>query len=160
MKGDQEGTKIDVPPSMYNGRLDEKGRLKLSVDLQKYFHSFPSKRLFVTSLEQNTARIYPMEIWRQNEKFLREHQGAPQETKNVAFMAALTGSETEIDAQGRVLFSTDLRSRANLENQQLKLYSNKGHIAVLNEIEFQNRFAMASLTPRQDVESLERNGLQ
>jgi MraZ protein len=145
---------------MYNGRLDDKGRVKVASAFQQYFASLPEKKLFVTSLDRLTAQIYPISVWRSNESFFQDYREDPDLAGNVAFNANELGAETEMDAQGRVLFPPELRRALALENQTLHLYAHRGRIEVLSDKEFEERRRKASQTPRADVTTLERAGLR
>jgi MraZ protein len=144
---------------MYPGRLDEKGRVKMPAAFQQYFSALPEKKLFVTSLDRRIAQIYPMEVWRQNEKFFETYRGNPKTTKNVAFNAADLGIEAEMDAQGRITFPPELRRELGIENQTVHMFAFKGRIEVLSEKIYEERKQQASGTGPEDVESLEAAGL-
>ena len=94
---------------MYPGRLDEKGRLKLPSDLINHFRALQEPKLYITSLDRKTVAVYPLYKWREVEAFLDNYREDPQAALNVAFVAAELGSEAEPDAQGRILFSQELR---------------------------------------------------
>src|SRR5579864_2013777 len=97
---------------MYPARLDDKGRMKLPSVFQEYFQTLASlgeKKLFVTSLDRRIAQIYPPGVWRQNEQFFDNYLEDPELAEKVAFNAADLGSEAEMDSQGRIVFSTELR---------------------------------------------------
>src|SRR5450631_3736851 len=102
---------------MYPGRLDDKGRLKLPAAFQQYFSELAEKKLFVTSLDRRTAQVYTMESWRGNEKFFEKYRDDIRLSRSVFFNAADLGSETEMDGQGRILFSPELRRELGIENQ-------------------------------------------
>ena len=107
---------------MYHCRLDDKGRLKLPAQFQHFIIALPEKRLFVTSLDRRIAQIYPMAVWRQNEKFFESYRDRPAGRPGVAFNASDLGAEAEMDAQGRILFSPELRRELGIENQPVRLY--------------------------------------
>ena len=86
---------------MYPARLDEKGRLKLPVQFQKYFNDLPEKQLFVTSLDSRTAQIYTLTAWLANEEFLNGYATNPKAARNVLFTSADLGAESDMDGQGR-----------------------------------------------------------
>src|SRR3954463_11514666 len=110
---------------MYPGRLDEKGRIKMPVPFQQYFAALPEKKLFVTSLDRRIAQIYPIEVWRQNEKFFQSYRDNPALAKKVAFIADDLGAEAEMDAQGRIPFPPELRRELGLEDQTIRLHAYK-----------------------------------
>lgn len=144
---------------MYPGRLDEKGRVKLPTSFQQYFLALREKKLFVTSLDRRIAQIYPMEVWRQNEKFFETYRDDPRVSRNVAFNAADLGSEVEMDNQGRILFSPELRRELGIENQPVHLFAYRGRIEVLSENIYEERKKEAGMTAADDLSKLEAAGL-
>ncbi len=144
---------------MYPGRLDEKGRVKLPTSFQQYFMALREKKLFVTSLDRRIAQIYPMEVWRQNEKFFETYRDDPKVARNVAFNAADLGSEVEMDNQGRILFSPELRRELGIENQPVHLFAYRGRIEVLSEKIYEERKKEAAMTAADDLSKLEAAGL-
>ena len=150
---------VEPPRGMYPGRLDDKGRVKLPATFQQYFAALREKKLFVTSLDRRIAQIYPMEVWRQNEKFFDSYRDDVRVSRNVAFNAADLGAETEMDAQGRILFSPELRRELGIENQPVKLFAYRGRIEVLSEKIYEERKREAAQTAADDVAKLEAAGL-
>lgn len=145
---------------MYPCRLDDKGRLKLPAPFQQYFGSLPEKKLFVTSLDRRTAQIYPIAVWRENEKFFESFRDNPQASQDVAFNAADLGADVEPDSQGRVLFNPELRRELDLESQELHIHSYRGRVQVLTEAMYQERRQRASRSATENVDALERAGLK
>src|ERR1700743_1330531 len=68
---------VKPPRGMYPTRLDDKGRLKLPAGFQTFFAALREKTLFVTSMDRKVALIYPMAIWRENEKFFEGYKEDP-----------------------------------------------------------------------------------
>src|SRR5262245_59477996 len=124
---------------MYPSRLDDKGRIKLPAAFQQYFAGLLERKLFVTSLDRRTAQIYTMEAVRQNEKFFDIYTDDPVLAEAVAFIANDLGSEAEMDSQGRITFSSELRRELGIENQPVRLYSYKGRIEVFSEKLYEER---------------------
>lgn len=145
---------------MYPAKLDDKGRMKFPSVFQEYFNALPEKKLFVTSLDRHIAQIYPLAVWRQNEQFFDTFFADPDLAEKVAFNAADLGSETEMDSQGRIVFSPEVRRELKIENQPVHLYAYKGRIEVLSEEIYQERKQQSSQTPRQDVKKLQGSGLK
>ena len=145
---------------MYPARLDEKGRVKVPAAFQQYFANLPERKLFVTSLDRRIAQIYPMSVWRQNEKFFDDYRDEPEVSEHVAFNAADLGAETEMDGQGRILFSPELRRELGIENSAVRLHAYKGRIEVLSEAIYESRKQAASQTASDDVKKLEKAGLK
>jgi MraZ protein len=150
---------VEPPRGMYPGRLDDKGRVKLPTSFQQFFAALREKKLFVTSLDRRIAQIYPMAIWRRNERFFDSYRDDPRIARNVAFNAADLGAEAEMDAQGRILFPPELRRELGIENQAVRLFAYRGRIEVLSEKVYEERKREASQTAADDVSKLEAAGL-
>ena len=121
---------------------------------QQFLSALSEKKLFVTSLDRRIAQIYPMEIWRQNEKFFDEFLENPEVSSQIAFNAADLGAEAEMDAQGRITFPPELRRELGLEEQTIRLFAFRGRIEVLSEKIYEERKQTAVKTETKDVQYL------
>lgn len=151
---------VELPRGMYPSRLDDKGRAKLPAAFQQYFAALREKMLFVTSLDRKIAKVYPMAVWRENERFFDNYRDDPRILRNVAFNAADLGAESEMDAQGRILFPSELRRELGIENQAVRLYAHRGHLEVLSEATYEERKREAAQTVAEDLAKLEAAGLK
>jgi MraZ protein len=150
---------IEPPLGMYPSRLDDHGRVKLPAKFQEYFSALEEKRFFVTSINRRTAQVYTIPAWRENAKFLAGYRADTKKAKNVAFNAADLGAEAEIDSQGRILFSPELRRALEIENQPVRLYAYRGRIEVISDKIYQELKSNASANPEDDLATLEAAGL-
>jgi MraZ protein len=150
---------VEPPRGMYPARLDDKGRVKLPASFQQFFATLREKKLFVTSLDRRIGQIYPMAVWRENEKFFDTYRDDPRVARNVAFNAADLGAESEMDGQGRILFPPELRRELGIENQPVRLFAYRGRIEVLSEKIYEERKREASQTAADDLAKLEAAGL-
>ncbi len=155
----QQPVTVELPRGMYPSRLDDKGRLKLPTAFQPYFSALREKKLYVTSLDRRTAQIYPMDVWRGNEKFFDSYREDVRLARKVAFNASDLGAESEMDGQGRILFSPELRRELGIENQPVRLYAYRGRIEILTEAIYEERKREAAQTAADDVGKLEAAGL-
>jgi division/cell wall cluster transcriptional repressor MraZ len=151
---------VEAPRGMYPAKLDDKGRMKFPAVFQEYFTNLAEKKLFVTSLDRHIATIYPLDVWRQNEKIFDDFTSDPEVAETVAFNAADLGSETEMDSQGRIVFSPELRRELGIENQPVHIWAYKGHIEILSEEIYNERRQQASQNPRDAVKKLQGAGLR
>jgi MraZ protein len=156
----QDASAVEPPRGMYPGRMDDRGRLKLAATFVEYLNKLPEKKLFVTSLDRRIAQIYPIGIWRENERFFATYRGDPVNTRKVQFNAQDLGAEAEMDSQGRVLVSPELRRELGLENQTVRTLCVNGRIQILSETIYQEMKTEASTNAQQAVEDLERVGLK
>ena len=150
---------IEPPLGMYPGKLDDKGRVKLPAKFQQYLAALREKSLFVTSLDRHIAQIYPIAVWRRNVEFFASHKELAKLSAMVAFNAADLGSEAEMDAQGRVTFSPELRRELQLEGVNLHMYFYKNRIEVLSEEVYGQRKQAAMNLTADDLANLEAAGL-
>jgi len=150
---------IEPPLGMYPGRLDDRGRVKLPSNFQQYFSASGKTRFFVTSLDRRIAQIYTISAWRETEKWLANYRGDPEAARNIAFNAADLGAEADIDSQGRILFSSDLRRELGIENQPVRLYAYRTRIEVLSDKIYQERKGHASANAAKDLTTLEQAGM-
>jgi MraZ protein len=150
---------VEPPRGMYPGRLDDKGRVKMPAAFQQFFNALREKKLFVTSLDRRIAQIYPMDVWRHNEKFFDAYREDPRIARNIAFNAADLGAEAEMDNQGRITFPPELRRELGIENQPVRLFAYRNRIEVLSERTYEERKREAAQTAAEDVTKLEAAGL-
>jgi MraZ protein len=151
--------KIEPPLGMYPGRLDDRGRVKMPANFLQYFGALGETRFFVTSLDRRIAQIYTIPAWRETEKWMANFRADAKAARNVAFNAADLGAEADLDNQGRILFSTELRRELGIENQPVRLYAYRGHIEILSDKIYQERRSEASANPVDDVTKLDEAGL-
>jgi DNA-binding transcriptional regulator/RsmH inhibitor MraZ len=79
--------------------------------------------------------------------------------RKLAFNAADLGAESEMDAQGRILFSPELRRELGIENQPVRLFAYRGRIEVLTEAIYEERKREASEMSPDELSTLEAAGL-
>jgi DNA-binding transcriptional regulator/RsmH inhibitor MraZ len=98
-------------------------------------------------------------VWRTNEKFFESYRDNVKLARSVAFNANDLGAEAEMDSQGRVLFSPELRRELGIENQPVRLMAYRGRIEVLSEAIYEERKREAAQVAADDVALLESAGL-
>jgi len=151
---------VEPPRGLYPARVDEKGRLKLPVEFQRYLAGLPEKKLFATSTDRRMASVYPIGIWRENEKLLASFRDNPKASKRLWFTINELGSETEMDGQGRVQISPELRRDLGIENQPVKVLVVNGAIQVMSEETFKAQRAEAAQSSEDDLEIMQRAGFK
>jgi MraZ protein len=133
-------TPVDPPRGFFSAHVDEKGRLKLPVELQQYFTAIGDEKYFVTSVDDRIARIYPISAWKGNEKVLEELATEnPDAAEALAFIANDYGAEAKVDGQGRITLPTDLRRGLALENQEVRLDCSMGAVNIYSKTEYEAR---------------------
>jgi MraZ protein len=133
-------TLVEPPRGFFSAHVDDKGRLKLPVDLQQYLTAIGDEKFFVTSVDDRIARIYPISVWKGNEKVLEALATEdPDAADALLFVTNDYGAEAKVDPQGRVMLPTDLRRALALENQEVRLDWSQGAINVYSKTEYEAR---------------------
>ena len=140
MEEQPQTTPVDPPRGFFSAHVDDKGRLKLPVELQQYFAAIGDEKYFVTSVDDRIARIYPISVWKGNEKVLEELATEdPDAAEALAFIANDYGAEAKLDPQGRMTLPTDLRRVLTLENQEVRLDCSQGAVNIYSKPEYEAR---------------------
>jgi MraZ protein len=150
----------EPPRGFLTARVDEKGRLKLPSAIAQYLAGTADQKVFVTTLNGSTVRIYPISSWRETEKMLEEAGEDAELREDVAFIAYHFGADSDIDPQGRVLVPTELRRALKLENEQVYLRCFKQRIDVIGREVYEQRLAKAMEGVGEKLQSLEKKGLR
>ena len=150
---------VEAPRGFYPARVDEKGRLKLPAAFLDWIRELGEQKLFVTTLDVSTVRIYPISVWKQNEKFFEECEDA-ELAERVNFIASHYGADSDIDGQGRILVPTELRRELGIENAKVYLNAYKGRVNVFGEREYEKRMLQAKASPAENLKALEKKGLR
>lgn len=93
-------------------RIDDRGRLKVPASFRVLMQEQYGRDLYVTSLDGESVRIYPMPVWIETEK--RVAQMPTTHPARMKFLDRVNyfGQVAEIDTQGRVLIHPRLRESA------------------------------------------------
>jgi MraZ protein len=133
-------TPVEPPRGFFSAHVDDKGRLKLPVELQQYFTAIGDEKYFVTSVDDRIARIYPISVWKGNEKVLEQLATEdPDAAEALAFVANDYGAEAKVDPQGRLTLPTDLRRALALENQEVRLDCSQSGVNIYSKAEYEAR---------------------
>lgn len=133
--------------------------MRLPKEIEDFLRKCPDPEFFVTSLDGNIARIYPIRTWMENEKVLAGFTKDPKAARNIAFMAHYWGGVTTIDGQGRILIPPALRRKLAIEDQKVNVQFYKGAVEVYSEAESERRMASAMVGLDGNLDALEREGL-
>ena len=151
---------VEAPRGFHPARVDEKGRLKLPSVIAEYIAALGDQRVFVTTVNGSTARIYPISVWRQNENLLEEGGEDTELKEDVAFIAYHFGADSDVDAQGRVLMPTELRRTLHMEGEQVHLRCFKQAIDVIGSDVYGERLAKAMSGIGTKAQDLGKKGLR
>lgn len=160
MDSESSATPVESPRGIYTARVDEKGRLKLPVDMQQLLSASGEQKVFITSLDEVTARIYPISVWRENERILSESTDDPEAAEDIGFLANDLGADSEMDGQGRVLLPAELRRQLNLESEAVWLECYQGGINIYNKAVYEARRMRARENRAAKLSAFRKKGLR
>lgn len=165
VEGTSRVTHVEPPTEIFQARVDDKGRLKLPADIQRYLNevfvlegSVP--KVFITSLDRRTVRIYPTSVWKQNELLLEQDADSSEDAEYIVFMAKDLGGTSEVDSQGRILVPAALRRLLNLENEPVWLNCYKSRINMLGREVYEEMQAKYMENTLGRLRQFERKGLK
>ena len=125
------------PRGMFSSRVDDKGRLKLPAEIQRYLTDTGATQVFITSFDGRTAQIYSIPQWEKAEKLLEAPGPNGRNGKKLWFRAQKYGGDAEIDSQGRLLMPATLRREMGVENQPVQMAFFRGHLEVYSLKEYE-----------------------
>jgi MraZ protein len=98
-------------------KVDDKGRIKVPTVFRKHIEEKFGRDFFVTSLNGEFVRAYPMPVWLEIEKKL---DGSPSMNPSIMRFRNLVGyygQEASMDDQGRLLIHPLLRRASGLNGE-------------------------------------------
>jgi MraZ protein len=98
-------------------KIDAKGRLKIPSEFRSYIESKYGMTFYITSMNGQTARIYPYPVWEDNAKIIEEKSTMSVAMEKFAFLTSFYGKIVEMDSQGRVLLPPLLRKEASIDGE-------------------------------------------
>src|ERR1039458_756159 len=97
--------------------VDEKGRLKIPTSFKALLDEKYGQEFFVTSLDGQSVRVYPLPVWIKIEEKLAPLPSMNKAKKQFLDRANYWGQMARADAQGRVLIPSLLRESAGMERE-------------------------------------------
>ncbi len=95
-------------------KIDDRGRLKIPNGFRSFIEDEHGRELFVTSVQGDSVRIYPMPVWRVIEQKLAQIPSSHPSRLKFLDRVNFYGQVTEIDTQGRVVIPARLRESATI----------------------------------------------
>ncbi len=142
----------------YNATVDEKGRVKIPADFKRYLdEKYGRPEFYVTSLEGDCARIYPLAEWEEIERELAKPPKMDPAKKKFLDRVNFYGQMQTLDGQGRVLIHTLLRNEAGLAGE-VRVCGYLNYIEVWSMERFRARLDDQPFT-NEDHEALARFGI-
>ncbi|MCC6362441.1 MAG: hypothetical protein IT165_02900 [Bryobacterales bacterium] len=152
---------VDPPRGLYPAKVDEKGRLKLPTNFAGYLAALQATKVFVTSLDQTTAKVYTIPVWNENVNLLQNGGGENRNWgKDILLLANILGADAELDSAGRLLLPTELRRMLGLENAPVWLEAYEGLINIYSQQVFEEKRRRAQENLQAKLQFMEGLGLK
>ena len=138
-------------------KIDDKGRLKIPTDFRRLLEDRWGPDLFVTSVQGESALLYPLPVWEEIEARL---QGMPATDRVKArFLERVSyfGQQSRLDNQGRLLIPQILRESAGMAGEVV-VSAHLDHLRVWNRERFAQRLEQQPFTD-QDFQTLSERGI-
>lgn len=151
---------VEPPHSVAQASVDDKGRLKLPAEFTEYLDKCGVSKVFITTVDFRQVRIYPLSLWKSNEKLFDsagEHTG---QAERLARLAKHFGGDAEIDKSGRVLLPALLRQEMGLEKQAVCVDAYGGRINVVSKKIHDELLQIARASLADDLKTLEKLGFK
>ena len=116
-------------------KIDEKGRLKVPNGFRSYIEQEYGRELFVTSLQGDSVRIYPMPIWTEIERKLGRIPSTHPSRQRYLDRVNFYGQLGELDSQGRVLIPQRLRDAAQMVGE-VDVFGHHDNLEIWNHERF------------------------
>lgn len=161
MAGDvSEITILPEPPhSIASAKVDDKGRLKLPSESLDWCKKSNIINVFVTTLDKRTFRIYSIPGWKSTLNLLEGPGEHAKAGADLALIAKVYGGDAEIDAQGRILLPSALRTLLGLESQPVWLNHISGRIDGATKSVHETRMQIAETNLEDKLETFTRLGV-
>lgn len=137
-------------------KVDEKGRLKIPSNFRKLIEEQHGSECFITSMDGERALIYPMAVWYAYQGRLSKVPSSSMAKNKLMEKVNFFGHAATIDAQGRVLIPTILRTVAGI-TEDVVVLGNTDHLIVENGERIQQR--MSTPMSAEDWKELELHGV-
>jgi MraZ protein len=101
----------------HTAKIDDKGRLKIPSAFRASIEEKYGGRLFITSLDGESVRVYPLPVWEEIEAGLAAMPSTNPARRKFLDRANYFGQIAELDGQGRVLIHPRLRESAAINGE-------------------------------------------
>ena len=103
------------PLGSFTTRCEENGRIRISSPWIHFFtHDLKDNKVFSTSLDGTTIRVYPESIWRANLALFQKLNAQSADVQRVLRLANHFGAESAIENHGKILIKPELRNKLGI----------------------------------------------
>jgi MraZ protein len=150
---------VPEPPHSFSpASVDDKGRLKLPAEFLEYLAALKVTKVFITTVNFTQVRIYPLSVWKQNEKLFQSAGENSAAMERLVRVAKHFGGDAEIDKSGRVLLPAPLRAEMGLEKQAVVVDVHNGRVNVMLKKVHDEMVQVARASLADDLKTAEKLG--
>ncbi len=138
-------------------KVDDKGRLKIPTDFRRTIEERYGPDLFVTSIEGESASLYPLPVWEEIEARLQGMPATDPVKARFLERASYFGQQSRLDSQGRLVIPQFLRESAGMTGEVV-VSAHLDHLVVWNRERFTRRLEQQPFTA-EDFRALSERGI-
>ena len=138
-------------------KIDDKGRLKIPTDFRRLLEERWGPDLFVTSVQGESALLYPLPVWEEIEQRLSSLASTNPIRLRYLERVNYYGQQVRLDVQGRILIPQILRESASIHGDVV-VSGQLNHLGVWNHERFVSRLAEQPFTD-EDFRALSLQGI-
>jgi MraZ protein len=138
-------------------KIDDKGRLKVPTDFRRVIEDRYGPELFVTSVQGDSALLYPLPVWEEIEARLAAVPSTDRTKARFLERVSYFGQQARLDPQGRLLLPQILRESAGM-NGDVVVSAQLDHLVVWNRERFTRRLDEQPFT-EDDFRALAERGI-
>lgn len=138
-------------------KIDDKGRLKIPTDFRRLMEERFGPDLFVTSVQGESALLYPLPVWEEIEQRLNAMPATDRTKMRFLERANYFGQQVRVDPQGRIVIPQILRESASI-NGDVVVSGQLNHLVVWNHERFVSRLREQPFTD-EDFNALSAQGI-
>jgi len=138
-------------------KIDDKGRLKIPTEFRRQLEERWGEDLFVTSVQGDSAFLYPMPVWEELEQRLMAMPSSNSVRRRYLERVSYYGQGGSLDSQGRLVLPPILRASADMEGEVV-VSGRIDHLVVWNRERFEERLDDEPFT-EEDFSVLSEHGI-
>jgi MraZ protein len=138
-------------------KIDDKGRLKIPTDFRRLLEERWGPDLFVTSVQGESALLYPLPVWEEIEQRLSSMASTDRTRVRYLERVNYYGQQVRLDVQGRILIPQILRDSASVSGDVV-VSGQLDHLVVWNHERFVARLSEQPFTD-EDFRALSTQGI-
>ena len=116
-------------------KIDDKGRLKIPTDFRRLMEDRYGLDVFVTSVQGESALVYPLPVWEEIEARLAAMPSTDRTKNRYLERVSYFGQQLRLDVQGRIVVPQVLRENAGI-NGDVVVSARLDHLEVWNRDRF------------------------